>query len=89
MPAFPMGNGRQGASPAARKALLHWGEDQESGKERIDNRRRTPPSVIAMVKLFPETEEEDWLLRFVYPILIAVIFLITFALIMYSQTPTV
>jgi hypothetical protein len=42
-----------------------------------------------MVKLFPETEEEDWLLRFIYPILIAIVFLITFAFFMYSQTPTV
>jgi len=40
-----------------------------------------------MVRLFPDTEDEDWLLRFLYPILIAVIFLITVAFVMFSTGP--
>lgn len=71
------------------KALYRLEKNKGSGKERIDGYTPYASSVIAMVQLFPETEEEDWLLRFVYPILIAILFLITFAVIMYSQTPAV
>jgi len=44
-----------------------------------------------MVRLFPETkeEEEDWLLRLLYPVLIAVVFLITFAVLMCTRTLSV
>ena len=42
-----------------------------------------------MVRLFPETEEEDWLLRLLYPALIAVVFIITFAVLMYTRTRSV
>jgi len=42
-----------------------------------------------MVQLFPETEEEDRIRRLLYPVLIAILFLITFAVLMYTRTLSV
>ncbi|WP_319643229.1 hypothetical protein [Methanovulcanius yangii] len=49
--------------------------------------RAPPRPPVAMPRLFPKTDDEDWLLRFLYPILIAAVFLIAFVLITFSPGP--